>query len=543
MAVTSRLLKVGSIAQSMSVYLPAMVLQKTLGLGRLVLLTRFLTKAEMGDWGLGLMIFTLGAPLVTLGANHSMVRYVSLFEVRGMLGEFYRKACWWVVILAVILTAAGVMVCQPLLEAAIFVRVKFLGADVAAQPFPWRLAIAILCNVGLMGVYISMMSFIYGLRVYRLASVLEVLFTAMFSVLALTFCYVWPSALTMLLTHAAALGVILVVGIAYLSVGVRRLCRPDVRQEVAPKLAGPVPMEPSADADSVAGGIPIQASRDTAEIKQRDVPAFSQVLKFGLLAMVGSLIWCGAGYISFFMIYMQWGDKHAGPFMVIMRLSQPIIFIANAVWGVLFAHVASRWEKGDRRGAMFVLETAYKSATLVMMTLAMLIYVASPQWIRILAEDYQYGFFYVSGLLTFYMTVCNMTLLTILAKLHERPIVIALAALAGGGMIAILAALWMPCWGEVGAARAAGVGMYFGGGMVTLVYLLSSRTRLHDSTYFVFGTPVLLLLPAHVVAPLWAVMLSVCVFSSWVFTPRQKRILRETMSKGWASFKRVHIWR
>jgi O-antigen/teichoic acid export membrane protein len=531
----------------MSVYLPAMVLQKALGMGRLILLTRFLSSAEMGDWGLGLMIFTLGAPLVTLGANHSLVRYVSLFEVRGMLGEFYRKACWWVVILAVILTAAGVMVCQPLLEAAIFVKVKFLGADVVPQPFPWRLAIAILCNVGLMGVYISMMSFIYGLRVYRLASVLEVMFTAMFSVLALTFCYVWPSALTMLWTHAAALGIVVVVGILYLNVAVRRLCQPDVRQEVAPELAGPVPMEPSADADSVAVGIPIQASRDTAEIKQRDVPAFSQVLKFGLLAMVGSLIWCGAGYISFFMIYMRWGDKHAGPFMVIMRLSQPIIFIANAVWGVLFAHVASRWEKGDRRGAMFVLETAYKSVTLVMMTLAMLIYLASPLWIRVLAEDYQYVT-YVSGLLTFYMTVCNMTLLTILAKLHERPIVIALAALAGGGMIAILAALWMPIygaliWGEVGAARAAGVGMYFGGGMVTLVYLLSSRTRLHDSTYFVFGTPVLLLLPAKIVAPIWAVVLPVCVFSSWVFTSRQKQVLRETMRKGWASFKQVHIWR
>ena len=52
MAILSRLLKVGSIAHSMSVYLPAMVLQKGLGLGRLILLTYLLKdKSEMGHWG------------------------------------------------------------------------------------------------------------------------------------------------------------------------------------------------------------------------------------------------------------------------------------------------------------------------------------------------------------------------------------------------------------------------------------------------------------------------------------------------------------
>ena len=71
MSVLSRLLKTGSIAQSMSVYLPATVLQKGLGLGRVVLLTWLISKTEMGFWGLAVMLFTVAAPMVTLGGAAS----------------------------------------------------------------------------------------------------------------------------------------------------------------------------------------------------------------------------------------------------------------------------------------------------------------------------------------------------------------------------------------------------------------------------------------------------------------------------------------
>ena len=114
---------------------------------------------------------------------------------------------------------------------------------------------------------------------------------------------------------------------------------------------------------------------------------------------------------------------------------------------------------------------------------------------------------------------------------------------AGAIANAVLAALLMPAWGEVGAARAAGVGMFFGGGLVMLIYLLASNTRLHDSTYFVLATPVLLLLPTWVIGPLWALILPVCVFSPWVFDAKQKKVLSSKMQNALEIANRYRPWK
>jgi hypothetical protein len=66
-------------------------------------------------------------------------------------------------------------------------------------------------------------------------------------------------------------------------------------------------------------------------------------------------------------------------------------------------------------------------------------------------------------LLMFFQVLSNLSLVMILSRLHERPIVIALCALAGGAVNALLAYAWLE-GGTLGAARAAGVGLYLGGG-------------------------------------------------------------------------------
>jgi len=134
-------------------------------------------------------------------------------------------------------------------------------------------------------------------------------------------------------------------------------------------------------------------------------------------------------------------------------------------------------------------------------------------------------------------------MLAIPARLHEKPIVIAIGAMAGAVANAVLAAFLMPAGGEVGAAQAAGVGMFFGGGLVMLIYLLVSKTRLSDSTYFVLATPVLLLLPTWVIGPLWALILPVCVFSPWVFDARQKKVLSNKVQKALEVVNRYKPWK
>jgi hypothetical protein len=86
------------------------------------------------------------------------------------------------------------------------------------------------------------------------------------------------------------------------------------------------------------------------------------------------------------------------------------------------------------------------------------------------------------------------------------------------------------------------MGIYFGGGLVLLVYLLAARVRLADSTYFILATPILLMLPALWVAIAWAVILPICVLSGWVFQPRERLVLLSAAKRGLRSTRRLVPW-
>lgn len=543
MSAFARLLKTGSIAQSMSVYLPAIVLQKALGLGRVVLLTWLISKTEMGFWGLAMMAFTLAAPLTTLGANHAMTRYVSAYEARGELQSFYRRARRWVLLLVVCSTGLALATSPWLVEGLLRFKQVVRGGSLVLNIYQWHMATATIVNIGLMGLYLCLLSFMYGLRVYRLVSVVEVVYSLIFTVLTVAWTLYRPEALSVLLAHAVSMGAALCLGGVLLEFGVRRL----VRRQEAPLPPAPLAddVEPAPEADDVGPVISVRTGHLAPPSATSGV-TFRRFVRFGLAALFGALLWQALGFVSFFMVYTWFDGRTAGPLLVFLRLSQPIAFLAAAAWAILFSHVARRWEHGERLMAMFVLETAYKALSLTIMTISVLIYATAPWWKDMVDPAFRYGYVYLPGLLTFSATMSNLTLLTMLGKLHERPSIIVLAALAAGGLNVLLAVLWMSPpyeWHVNGAARAAGLGMYFGGGLVMLVYLLAARVRLSDSTYFIIATPILLMLPAVWVGVAWGIILPVILLSNWVFGPREKNVLLSVIYRGMAGVGRLVPWR
>ena len=101
-----RLLKVGTMTDSLGVYVPAMALQRIIGLVRVVVFMHLLASVgEYGLWALGVMIFDLGGQVITLGSNHGVTRYVSFYEARGQLRAFYRRMRWLIPCVCLVLTA------------------------------------------------------------------------------------------------------------------------------------------------------------------------------------------------------------------------------------------------------------------------------------------------------------------------------------------------------------------------------------------------------------------------------------------------------
>jgi len=303
---------------------------------------------------------------------------------------------------------------------------------------------------------------------------------------------------------------------------------------------------PLAEVDELAALTPLQDTGPTV----RDSPKegfFRRVWRFNLIALAASLSWRAVAYVSFLLTNRSYGKADNAEFYAFLLLGQLVVYVADAAWTVIFAHVARLWESGRKGMAVFNLETAYKAVAAAVMTVTIVVYATSPLWVKILPAEYRAGVALLGGLLMFFQTIVHLAIMQIMAKLRERPVIISLAAAAGGAANVILALLWMPRYGPVGAAWAAGVGVYLGAGAVTAVYFLAAHIRLHGSTWFFLAAPALLLLlllpwwwPA---AAAWACVLGVAVLTPWLFSRRQKMMVLYALGNFAAMAKVILPWR
>jgi hypothetical protein len=128
-----------------------------------------------------------------------------------------------------------------------------------------------------------------------------------------------------------------------------------------------------------------------------------------------------------------------------------------------------------------------------------------------------------------FAVLAQLALMTIIARLHERPWIIAAAALAGGAATVLLAQfVLMPKWGPAGAAWASGIGVYAGAGAVTTAYFLAARLRLSASTLLVLAAPIILILPPLPLALALATLIALAATTPAIFTHEEKRTLHQS---------------
>lgn len=470
--------------------------------------------AEWGLWAVASMIFTLGGPAVALGANQSLARYVAASQARGALEAFYRMVRWRVPAVIAVLTL-GALGASDFLTAHVVVsheEAAALGYDQQRLLCQWAIV-----NAAAMGLFLSAVAFISGMRLYRLASLVEVFYGVGFTVAGAGVLLVDRSAVGILIVHAASLLAATAGAGALLH---RALRASPAAGDSAWALAGP-----EAPQDDITASLP--ASPPAAAAPGAGRPGlYRRFLWYGVTALVATSLWQGLGYVSFELVSRRCGKADGGVFNLFLLLGQPVVYLANAAWAVIFSHVARRWEDNRRSEALSTLETAYKAVVVATTGLALLLLVTGPLWVHVLAPDYREGLALLPGLTMFFLALNHLALMTIVARLHEDPWVIALAALGGGGLNVVLCNAWLPTWGPVGAAWSGGVGLCAGGLAVSMVYCLARRVRLSRSTWWLQLAPLLMLpaiwLPAWTAAILWLPLLAAAGVTNWFFTSDQK---------------------
>jgi len=522
-AILSGLRKIGSMADSLGVYVPAMVFQKAIGLLRVLLFAHILreAQAQYGLWGLAMMVFSLAAPVATLGANHGLTRYASLYEASGQLSAFYRRLRWGCVILAAAVTGVMLLASRQITS---WVFASGRAADGITYHQQMQVCWVTLANVLAGALYFNMLALAAGLRAYRIVSAVELLFSLALTVVGVAVLAVWPAAMALLLGHLACLVISLVAGMVLLDRAIYDLA---ARSRSASPQAGEPAAAGVSDEPPGPGG------------------AMRKVFGFGLVAMVGNMLWLAAQYVSFYLTNRRFTKADAGVFAVFMQFGQVVLLAGNAAWAVIFSHVAGGWESGDRKEAVGRLETAFKAVTLVLTAMALAVYAAGPVWVKLLPPQYRTGLCLLGGLLMFFQAMANFSLVTVIARLRERPGLIALAAVASIAANVALAVWWMPkfAYGPLGAAWAAGAGVYVGSGLVTVAYFLIGRIRLHPASCLLLASPVVLALPAWMGLATWAVLATAAVWTHWFFAADERRMIRSAVGGAVEWARKVVSWR
>jgi O-antigen/teichoic acid export membrane protein len=503
------LLKVGSMASSVGLYITATGLQKGLALVRMFVFLYLLSAApqEYGLWSLGAMVIGLASPLVTLGANHALARYVPAFEARGRLREFFARSAWRIGAIAIAAAAMAWALAEPITRALLASQVSVPGVSFELELLICRWAII---NALLLALLTNVLGFAGGMRAYRLVAALEILFNGLFLVLGPAALLAQRSAVALLQAHAVCVLVALAAGVTLLTAAVRRTHAAPAAQ--SPPLISPPPDEPAPVAAP-------QPHRPLGDVR------WSRMLAFAVVAMVGLLMWRLTGYVSFYLTNRHMGSAAGGVFNAYVLLAQPVAYLAAAVWTVVAAHLARRWEGDQRERALELLQTSYNAVSLALMTLTVLLYATSAWWTSLLPASYAGRSDLLGGLLLASQATSQLAVVTLLAQLRERPSASVAVAMAGAALNYALAIWWLPQYGQQGAAWAAGVGLYAGGTAAAAVCLALLRCRLKAGTYAMLVAPGVLLLGPVWSAVAWGVLLAAALTTGAVFDRHEKTAL------------------
>lgn len=94
--------KADSLMAGLSLLLVLTIGQRFVGLGRNILICRWLEPAELGRWNLAFNLLMVAAPLVVLGLPGSFGRYVEHYRQKGQLKSFLRRTSLLSIVLALV---------------------------------------------------------------------------------------------------------------------------------------------------------------------------------------------------------------------------------------------------------------------------------------------------------------------------------------------------------------------------------------------------------------------------------------------------------
>lgn len=508
-----RLFRSESMAQSLSVYLPATAASRMIGLIRGLLLAWLMAQEQWGLLQIALLVANLLNPLCSAGLNESVQRYVPMHEARGTLRWFLRLAVPLAVATAAVSVAVVLALASPLGELLFTaLRTGEVGAEAGlAGPLTRVAAIAAFSLI----TFYLIISILRGLRMYRALGLIELAGNAAFTLLAVAVAWSgWNSAWPVMVCYAAALmGTVLIVAAP--------LRRAIVRIEPAGAVSA-IPPEKELVPLAVAG----------------------QMARFSFWAALAAITWqILLGYPLWY-LHKAAGATAASLFAGMQLIAQGMLIVANAIVIVVETAVTKTWESRGRLEADHDLLLAHKTSTLVLLAGGIVVTALAPAVLRILPAQYAAGAAAVPLLILFFLLAGHLLFLGVHFHLIERTRHLFVPWLLGVLAHVMFSALWVrPAFDPAGAALAASwagvTGMSLALGAMLALMLAEHRPIDRGGLLLIAAGFSLALRSPLLTACVVAAVTAVAFLTDWVFDAHEKRRLLESARRVRSGLHRI----
>jgi O-antigen/teichoic acid export membrane protein len=404
------LLRGDTLVQSVVALLVLAVAQRVIGFGRSVLVCRWLTPAELGEWDLANRFFVLAAPLVVLGLPGSFGRYLEHYRTRGALRLVLVRT-------ATLCAALSIVAVTGLLLAPQFVAEQVFGsAD--------RASTVALLAIGLVSViaYNYLTETLTALRMVRVSSLVQFCNTVAFAALSIVLLALWRlDAGAIVLAYAGACSLLVLAAVACLLVYRRRL------------------------------------PGDTAYVPHGEM--WRKLLPFAVWVWVINVLHNLFEVVDRYMVLhfgnLEGAQALIGQYHSAQVIPVLIVSVAGMLAGMILPHLSRDWESGRRDRVCETLNLTLKLLSIAVFAGAVLVLVAAP-----LLFDVVWQGKYADGLalLPLALASCGWLGLSTVAQMYlwcaERAVLASASLAIGLALNVALNLALIPAYGLGGAVAA-----------------------------------------------------------------------------------------
>jgi polysaccharide transporter, PST family len=335
----AHLVRYESLAESVLVLLVLAVLQRAIGFVRGVLVCRWLSPDELGQWDLAFSFLTLAAPLAVLGLPGSFGRYVEYFRHRGQLATLIRRtaiACSLLTLAAAFAIAAA----APLVSQLVFGR-----SD--QQSLVLALAVSLVAVV----VFNYVTELLTALRMARTMSILQFANSVLFAGISIALLLFWrQEAVSMVAAYAMACAIVVAATLGIAAIRRRRR--------------------------------PTQSETAESVLQAKSVGIWSRLAPFAAWVWITNLLFNLFEVADRYMIVhfstasdplALVGDYHSSRIVPLLMVS-----VAAMISTITLPHLSSDWESGLKDEVSRRLNTAIKLLSLLLFAGGLTILIAAP---------------------------------------------------------------------------------------------------------------------------------------------------------------------